>query len=124
MHNSALILSGLSVSDQDGEFLYLPNYHYVGKVKVMGFSSANSSSHGQGVAESYLRYLAHHPKTAHRIASKLAVRFVSDNPPAELVNALANTYLKHGTAIKPVMQQLLTSKAFHESVGGEGPDPL
>ena len=117
VHNSALILSGLSVSDQDGEFLYLPNYHYVGKVKVMGFESHNSSSWGQGVATAYLRYLAHHPKTAHMIAHKLAVRFVSDSPPAALVSALAKTYLHHGTSIKPVLRQLLLSKAFHASVG-------
>lgn len=117
VHNSALILSGLSVSDQDGEFLYLPNYHYVGKVKVMGFESSNHSPYGLGVAKAYMRYLAHHPKTAHMIANKLAIRFVSDNPPASLVSALAKTYLAHGTAIKPVLQQLLTSTAFHKSVG-------
>jgi uncharacterized protein (DUF1800 family) len=117
VHNSALILSGLSVSDQDGGFVYLPNYHYVGRVKVMGFESSNSSSYGHGVATAYLRYLAHHPKTAHMIANKLAIRFVSDTPPASLVSALAKTYLAHGTAIKPVLMQLFTSQAFHESVG-------
>jgi uncharacterized protein (DUF1800 family) len=117
VHNSALILSGLSVSDQDGEFTYLPGFHYVGKVKVMGFESHNTSNYGQGVAMAYLRYLAHHPKTANMIAHKLAVRFVSDKPPAGLVSALAKTYLAHGTAIKPVLKHLLTSKAFHDSVG-------
>ena len=36
--------------------------------------------------------LAHHPSTAMRIARKLCHRFVSDQPPASLVNALAATY--------------------------------
>ena len=38
---------------------------------------------------SYVDYLAHHPATAQRIAHKLCQRFVSDAPPAALVDALA-----------------------------------
>jgi Protein of unknown function (DUF1800) len=117
VHNSALILSGLSVSNQTGGFLWIPEWHYTGHVKVMGFEAHTNASNGQAVAKSYLRYLAHHPKTANLIAHKLAVRFVSDTPPASLVSALAKTYLKHGTAIKPVLMQLLTSSAFHHAVG-------
>ena len=50
---------------------------------------------------SYVDYLAHHPATAHRIAFKLCERFVSDAPPAALVDAMANAYLAHDTAIVP-----------------------
>ena len=37
----------------------------------------------------YLTHLARHPKTARRIATKLAVRFVADSPPSALVDRLA-----------------------------------
>jgi len=117
VHNSALILSGLSVDDQGGEFEYKPWMHYVGHVKVMGFHSANSSAtKGESVAMAYLTYLAHHPDTAKHIATKLAVRFVSDHPPHSLITKLAATYRRHGTAIRPVLHELFTSKEFWHSV--------
>lgn len=118
VHNSALILSGLSVEPDSGAFLYAPWMHYVGHVKVLGFSSANrSASGGEAVAMAYLRYLAHHPDTARHLAAKLAVRFVSDTPPASLVDRLAATYRRHGTQIAPVLRELFASTAFAESHG-------
>ena len=44
VHNSALILSGLSVEPDGGQFEYKPWMHYVGHVKVMGFSASNRSA--------------------------------------------------------------------------------
>lgn len=116
VHTSALILSGLSVGDI-GEFEYRPDYHYVGPVKVLGFSSPNHSPQGENVALDYLSYLAHHPRTATHLATKLAVRFVSDTPPPGLIKEMAALYRKHHTAILPMLQHLFASKAFAESVG-------
>jgi uncharacterized protein (DUF1800 family) len=112
VHNSALILSGLSVEPDGGEFEYKPWMHYVGHVKVLGFSSPNKSANGEAVAMAYLRYLAHHPSTAHHLATKLAVRFVSDSPPKALVTHLSATYRRHNTAIVPVLRELFTSPEF------------
>jgi uncharacterized protein (DUF1800 family) len=118
VHNSALILSGLSIEPDSGEFLYAPWMHYVGHVKVLGFSSPNkSATKGESVAMAYLKYLAHHPCTARHLATKLAVRFVSDNPPTSLIDRLATTYRHHNTEILPVLQQLFASKEFADSVG-------
>lgn len=120
VHNSALILTGLSVEPDGGQFEYKSSMHYTGRVKVMDFSSANdSASQGEAVAMAYLRYLAHHPDTARHLAKKLAVRFVSDDPPASLVNRLAATYLHNGTQIVPVLRQLFASKEFSDSRGGK-----
>jgi uncharacterized protein (DUF1800 family) len=116
VHNSALILTGLSIEPNGGEFEYAPWMHYVGHVKVMGFSAPNKyATKGESVAMDYLRYLAHHPSTAKHIATKLAVRFVSDDPPASLIDRLAATYRRNGTAITPVLRQLFTSREFLES---------
>jgi len=117
VHNSALILTGLSVQPEGGEFEYKPWMHHVGPVKVMGFHSGNhSATKGESVAMDYLRYLAHHPSTARHLATKLAVRFVSDNPPSSLVNRLAATYRHHGTQIVPVLRELFASPEFAHSV--------
>ena len=55
--------------------------HWTGAVKVLDFTHANADADGRPVTEAYLRYLARHPRTAEKIARKLAVRFVSDTPP-------------------------------------------
>lgn len=95
---------------------YEPKKHWVGPVKVMGFKHSNSKADGRPVVKAYLKYLAHHPATAKRIAHKLAVRFVSDNPSTSLVNHLANVYLKNKTEIKPVLLALVNHKEFKNSV--------
>ena len=118
--NSARILTGLSVSSDSGEFLYEPWRHWVGSVSVMGFAHSNlTQAGGITVARTYIDHLAHHPATAHRLAWKLARHFVSDDPPAALVNRLATLYLAQDTAIAPVLRALLTSREFADSVGAK-----
>lgn len=112
MWHSTLILTGLSIDWPSRSYRYRSDYHYVGRVQVMGFRHANGNANGEGVAVAYLRYLARHPKTAHRIARKLCVRFVGDNPPATLVSRLAKIYLANDTAIVPVLRALFTSPEF------------
>ncbi|HYF74321.1 MAG TPA: DUF1800 domain-containing protein, partial [Nocardioides sp.] len=121
---SARILTGWSVDMWD-TFLpeYRPRWHATGPVRVMGFSHPNADADGQAVTREYLTYLARHPATAQRIARKLAVKFVSDDPPAELVERLAKVYLDHDTAIPPVLRALVASSAFTSAVGAKVRDP-
>jgi uncharacterized protein (DUF1800 family) len=120
VHNSALILSGLSVEPDGGEYEYKPWMHYVGHVKVMGFSAPNkAAAKGEAVAMDYFRYLAHHPSTARHLATKLVVRFVSDKPHASLVDRLAVTYRHNNTEIVPVLRELFASEEFAASRGAK-----
>ena len=120
MRQSTMILTGFGISWETGEFEYHPWDHYVGRVDVMGFHRANSSeAKGKAVGLDYVDYLATHPATAERLARKLCTRFVSDRPPASLVDSLAETYLDHDTAIVPVLEKLFGSKAFRSSVGAK-----
>ena len=117
IQKSALLLTGWTVNM--GIAKYDPNRHYVGKIKAFGHSATNGSATKARTAQrSYLKYLAHHPKTAHRIALKLAQHFVSDSPPKALVSHLASVYKKHNTAIVPVLRALFDSPEFAAS-GGE-----
>jgi hypothetical protein len=86
-------------------------------VKVLGFAAANSSPDGQATAVAYLTYLARHPATARRIATKLALRFVSDDPPTALIDRLAKAYRLADTAIGPVLRALFTSEEFYAAAG-------
>lgn len=113
---SARILTGYRVDEWNTwKVWYEPNAHWVGPVTVLGFADPNASSDGQAVTAAYLRYLAHHPSTAQNIARKLAVRFVSDAPSAELVDHLAQVFLANDTAIVPVVRALVASDEFAAS---------
>jgi uncharacterized protein (DUF1800 family) len=116
--DSARILTGLTVDDTTGGAVFRPGRHHVGPVRVLGFEHPNATAAGgRDVAVAYLRWLARHPSTAASITRKLAVRFVSDDPPASLLTALAATYLAHDTAIVPVLRQLFGSVEFAASAG-------
>jgi uncharacterized protein DUF1800 len=122
--NSARILTGWRVDEWDTwAAAYDPTAHWVGHVKVGSFTARNGSSDGRTVTRAYLHYLAQHPDTAHRIATKLATAFVHDDPPKALVQHLAKVYRAHGTQIRPVLRALVDSKAFQDSVGAKIRDP-
>ncbi|MBA2555264.1 MAG: DUF1800 domain-containing protein [Geodermatophilaceae bacterium] len=122
--NSALTLTGRTIDD-DGFFFYDKNLHYTGQVQVLGWSASNASaSGGMAVGDDDLRYLARHPKTATHLSRKLAIRFVSDNPPASLVSMLADVYLDSGTAIVPWLLALFNSAEFAASVGLKRKRPI
>ncbi|MBM6403790.1 DUF1800 family protein [Phycicoccus sp. CSK15P-2] len=124
IRRSALVLTGLSTERESGEYLYRHIRHHRGAVSLLGWSDGNASAYGEPVATSYLVHLARHPRTARRIATKLAVRFVSDTPPSSLVDRLAKVYLDNDTKIAPVVRALLTSSEFAASAGKKTKRPL
>ena len=117
MRNSTLMMTGFGINWTRGTFAYTSREHYRGRVSIMGFSHANTDADGYNAGIRYLKYLANHPATAHHLAHKLCVRFVSDSPSDALVRRLARTYLNHGTAIAPVLRQLFLSDEFEGSLG-------
>lgn len=70
--------------------------------------------------------LALDPLTARFVCTKLARRFVADQPPAWLVDSMVSAYLANGSGIVPVLRAMFTSTAFAESVGAKWrrPDEL
>jgi hypothetical protein len=118
--SSARILTGYRVDQwKTWNVFYDPTAHWTGPVTVLGFNDPNAASDGRAITAAYLRYLAHHPSTARTIARKLAVRFVSDDPSAALVDHLAQVYLANDTAIVPVLRALVASEEFAVSAGAK-----
>jgi uncharacterized protein (DUF1800 family) len=121
---AARLLTGLTVSNS-GAYTFSAAKHATGAVKVLGFSHANATADGgEAAALAFLDYLATHPATAQRIATKLCLRFVSDDAPATLVAKLAQVYLDNGTAIAPVLRALFTSDEFAASIAQKTRTPL
>ena len=121
---SARILTGYRVDVwRTWAATYEPDDHWTGPVRVGDFVDANGAADGRDLVRRYLRHLAHHPQTAQRLARKLAVKFVRDDPPQALVDRLARTYLQHDTAIVPVLRELVRSVEFKGSRGVKLRDP-
>lgn len=58
-----------------------------------------------------LSLLARHPATARHVASKLVRHFVADDPPAEVVEAVAQSFIASGGHLPTVMRALIAQKA-------------
>src|SRR5216684_1987444 len=67
---------------------------------------------GMKDGEQVIDLLVHHPNTAKFISTKLARRFVSDNPPPALVDRMAQTFLKKDGDIREVLKTMLRSPEF------------
>ncbi len=95
---------------QGGDFLFRPEMHDAGAKMILGV--AFPANRGQVEGEAVLDMLARHPSTARFIATKLARRFVSDTPPAALVQRAATTFTRTNGNIREVVRTILTSDEF------------
>jgi uncharacterized protein (DUF1800 family) len=92
---------------QDAQFVFRPAIHDAGEKVVLG----HRLPAGRGIedGEEVLDLLARDPHTARFIARKLAVRFVSDDPPPALVERAAQTFLTTDGDIREVVRTIVTS---------------
>jgi uncharacterized protein (DUF1800 family) len=121
---AARLLTGMTVDSTTGTYTYDSSRHATGAVTVLDFTHANAAADGEAAAMALLEHLALHPSTAERIARKLCIRFVADDPPASLVSTLATVYLDNRSAIEPVLRALFTSAEFTASIGAKTRTPL
>ena len=116
--NLARILTGWTVGTLDapraelGRFFFAPARHEPGDWTVLG---KRYRARGRGTGEDVLRDLARHPATARRVAVKLARHFVSDTPPAALVQRIESTFLDTGGDLAAVAKALIESPQAWEA---------
>src|SRR5256886_7180075 len=67
---------------------------------------------GMKDGEQVIDLLVHHPSTARFISTKLARRFVSDNPPPALINRMVETFQSSDGDIKSVLHIMIWSPEF------------
>ena len=90
-------------------FTFENSMHEPGEKWVLGHRiKPNGEKEGLEV----LHILARHPSTAKFVSSKLAIRFVSDNPPQALVDRMAETFRKKDGDIREVLKTMLRSPEF------------
>jgi uncharacterized protein (DUF1800 family) len=96
-----------------GTFFFNPKQHDDGAKRVLGIDLPPGG--GINDALRIIDVLAHHPSTAQFISTKLVRRFVSDTPPAALVQRAAQTFTQSDGDIRAVMSTILHSDEFRNS---------
>jgi uncharacterized protein (DUF1800 family) len=107
----AKVLTGWTIDkpQQGGEFKFDERRHEPGTKIVLG---QKFKEDGENEGMKALDMLAHHPSTAHFISKKLAMRFVSDDPPESLVNRMAQTFMNSDGDIREVLRTMYHSPEF------------
>ena len=102
----ARCLTGWSVKEHFwlGEFTFNADLHDAGEKKVLG---EWIQPNGQKEAEQVIEQLVEHPSTARFIATKLTRRFIADEPPQDIVEKAAQTFLATQGDIKSVLRVIL-----------------
>lgn len=107
----ARCFTGWTFDPQDDyQFRFRPFLHDYSEKTVL--ETVIPAGGGEVDGTTVLDMLATHPSTARFISRKLAVRFVSDNPPDSLVDAMAQTFMSSDGDIAEVMRTLLFSSEF------------
>lgn len=94
----------------EGDFFFAANRHDKGEKVVLGKRFGPNGGYEEGMQ--LLDMLAHHPSTARFISRKIAIRFVSDDPPASLVDRMAKTFRDKDGDIREVLMTMVTSPEF------------
>ena len=97
---------------EGGGFYFDERKHEPGAKTVLGHKIKED---GEKEGYEVLHLLARSPATAKFISNKLAMRFVSDNPPPQLVDRMAKTFLKKDGDIREVLKTMLQSPEFWAS---------
>ena len=104
------IATGKKKVIRQGEFLFHKDWHDDKAKVVLGekFPAGGGIEEGERV----LDMLSKHPSTARFISTKLARRFVNDEPSDDLIDEMAETFTKTDGDIAAVMATLAQSRVF------------
>ena len=107
----ARVFTGWTLKEprKGGGFTFEERTHEPGNKTVLGHRIKQK---GEKEGLEVLHILAHNPSTAKFICNKLAMRFVSDDPPPALVDRMAQTFLKKQGNIREVLKTMLDSPEF------------
>src|SRR5262249_6191411 len=97
----------VNVASNDKGFRFYPARHEPGGKTVLGKTYPEGYDGGVTV----LRDLSRHPATARHIARKLAVHFISDNPPADSVARLEAVFRQTDGNLGVVYEALVDDPA-------------
>jgi uncharacterized protein (DUF1800 family) len=104
-----------------GAFEFNPARHDFGAKTLLG---KHIDGGGFDEVEQAVDLLVSQPACAQFVAHKLAVYFVSDDPPRSLTERMAKTFQKTHGGLAEVLQTLFKSREFEASLGAKFKDPM
>src|SRR6202522_3833525 len=105
---------------RSGAFEFNPARHDFGAKTLLGHPITGK---GFGEVEDAVSLIVSHPACARFIARELAIYFVADNPPAALVERMAQTFMRSDGDIGAVLHTLFMSREFDAALGAKFKDP-
>jgi uncharacterized protein (DUF1800 family) len=110
--NVARAFTGWTIErpERSRDFRFAPALHDTGAKMVLGERLEPGGGISDG--ERVLDIIAAHPSTARHIATKLARRFVSDDPPEALIGRTAARFRETGGDLREVVRTVITSPEF------------
>ena len=106
----ARVLTGWTIDQRSGTFIFRPRLHDGGEKTVLGVHFRAGGGIEEG--EQMIHILAHHPATAHHIAYKLCQRLVADDPPRALVDRVAKKFLATDGDLRETARAIIDSPEF------------
>ncbi|WP_416066470.1 DUF1800 domain-containing protein [Rhizobium sp. ZK1] len=123
VRSAAMVLTGLTIDPQEMETAFRPQISEPGKHEVLGISYGGAKR----TRKDYLAMLddlAANPKTAEHISRKLAVHFISDQPPQEMIAAMSEAWKKTDGELSAVYRAMLDHPAAWRDDGAKARQPF
>ncbi len=106
---------------REGAFEFNPARHDFGDKVILGQPIEGT---GFSEVERAIELIVKNPATARFVCQKLALQFVSDDPPAGLVGRMAQTFSRSDGDIPSVLRVMFASHEFNASLGTKFKDPM
>ncbi len=106
----ARALTGWTIDQQRGSFRFDPMWHDADPKTVLGVKLAGGRGLEDG--EQVLDIVARHPSTAKYITTKLARRFISDDPPTAVVDRCSQVFTKSDGDLRETLGCIVKSPEF------------
>ena len=106
---------------RSGAFEFNPARHDFGQKTLLGHAISGS---GFGETEEAIALIVRQPACARFISRELATYFVADNPPPQLIERMAQTFLHTDGDIAAVLKTMFLSRELDAALGGKFKDPM
>ena len=103
-----------------GAFEFNPARHDFGAKTLLG---ATIEGRGFDEVQQAVSLVVAQPACAHFVSRQIAMYFVNDNPPAALVERMAQTFMHTDGDIAAVLRTMFLSHEFNAALGGKFKDP-
>jgi len=106
---------------RDGAFEFNPARHDFGPKTLLGHAITGG---GFNEVENAVKLIVHEPACARFVSRQLALYFVADEPPPQLLARMAQTFTRTDGDIAAVLRTMFLAREFNAALGSKFKDPM